>query len=324
MPEHPADSPLLATDLAGLALRNPVILAAGTAGYIDELAGPVDLARVGAVVSKSITAESRLGNPTWRVIESPVGMLNAIGLANVGVERFVSEFVPRAATAPTTIICSIAGHTIEGYIAVAERIETAPEIPAVEINVSCPNVVGGSDFGDSADQLRSLLRALRPTLLTTKMLVKLPPATTNAPGRSIVDLSRSAIDCGADAICIANTTPAMAIDVETRRPRLANGAGGLSGPAVHPIIVRLIHLAWTGAARETNVPIVGIGGVSSWRDAAEFILAGATAVEIGTALFADPRAPGRIVKGLERWVRRQGAANIADLVGAADMERRKT
>lgn len=313
----------LAIDLAGIPLRNPVLLAAGTAGYIDEMADALDLARVGGVVTKSITKEPRAGNETWRVVETPVGMLNAIGLANVGAERFASEYAPRAADAATTIVGSIAGHSHDDYLAVARLFDDIAAIPAVEINVSCPNVSGGGAFGESPAALRDLIADLRPALSHTKLLVKLPPITTgDADISDIVALARAAIDAGADALTIANTVPAMAIDVNTRQPKLSNITGGLSGPAVHPITVRLIHLVYQNVAKDAGVPIVGAGGVMNWRDAAEFILAGASAIEMGTALFIDPRAPIGVVRGLRRWVRQQGVESISDLVGAVRLPER--
>jgi len=322
---RPSDAPAdpLPVDLAGLHLANPVVLAAGTAGYVDEMAGAMDLASVGAVVTKSITGEPREGNETWRVAELPAGMLNAIGLANVGADRFAAEHGPRVGTAGTVVIGSIAGHSVDEFRRVARMFEAIDAIPAVEVNVSCPNVEQGTAFGDSPKALGELIGAVRAVLTRTKLIAKLPPAcaaTADAPG-GILPLARAAVDAGADALTIANTVPAMAIDVETRRPRLANVTGGLSGPAVHPIAVRLIHNVYTGLARERGVPIIGAGGVMGWRDAAEMILAGASAVEVGTALFADPRAPQRILRGLRKWVRAQGVASIGELVGAVETGR---
>lgn len=313
---HGADSAgALAVDLAGVALRNPVMLAAGTAGYIDEMSGAMDLGGVGAVVTKSITAEAREGNLTWRVLETRGGMLNAIGLANVGAEAFGRDHAPRAAQAPTVIVGSVAGFSIGEYVAAARVMEGATGIPAVELNVSCPNVHSGTMFGDEAGPLALLVNAVRKEL-TKKLFVKLPPALSAAPGGSIVELARAALGAGADGLVLANTIPAMAIDVETRRPRLANVTGGLSGPAVHLAAVRLVHLVHKALSGAT---IIGAGGVTTWEDAAEFILAGATAVQMGTALFADPRAPGRVVKGLEEWVRRQGKRSVRELVGAVEL-----
>lgn len=320
MPRNSDDR--LSVELAGIRLRNPVLLAAGTAGYADELADAFDLSRVGAVVTKSITAEPRPGNETWRVAEVPGGMLNAIGLANVGAERFREEFGPRLASLPTTVIGSIAGHSAEEFIAVARMFDALDAAPAVEINVSCPNVRDGTSFGESPDELLGLLSAVRSALTKTKMFVKLPPMTAgDGANAAIVALARAAIDAGADGLTIANTVPAMAVDPDSGEPRLANVTGGLSGPAVHPIAVRLVHLAYRHIARDAGVPIIAAGGVISWREAAEFILVGATAVEVGTATFADPRAATKIVKGLESWVRRQGAASVAELVGGVRLSK---
>jgi len=321
---------LLATNLAGVPLRSPVILAAGTAGTLDEMAGVLDLSRVGAVVTKSITRLAREGNPTWRILECKVGMLNAIGLANVGLEEFEAHIAPRVATVPTTVIGSIAGFSIDDYVAVAAAMDNVEAMPAVELNVSCPNVHGGLEFGSDPRLLRELVAAVRPALPNTRLFVKLSPVAVASP-HNVADFARAAIDAGAqpagpnqrpgaDALCIANTVPAMAIDVKSRRPRLANITGGLSGPAVHPIAVKLVYDAYRLVCRDTSTPIVGIGGVLTWDDAAEFILAGATAVEIGTGLFADPRIPLKVARGLERWSQKQGAANLSELVGAVRVE----
>ena len=311
--------------LAGLALRNPVILAAGTAGYLDEMADVLDLSQVGAVVTKSITALPREGNQTWRIIETKSGMLNAIGLANVGAEAFARDYAPRVKNVPTTVIGSVAGFSVDDYVAVAARMDAVEGIGAVEINVSCPNVHGGTEFGSDPRLLAELVRAVRPALAHTRLFVKLSPVATGPV--SIVEFARAAVEAGAqpagpnlrpgaDAVCLANTMPAMAIDVHTRRPRLANVTGGLSGPAVHPIAVRLVHEVYRKFAKSSGTPIVGIGGVLTWEDAAEFILVGASAVEMGTGLFVDPRSPAKVVRGLEKWARDQGTPNISDLVGA--------
>lgn len=323
----PDTGPILATDVAGLSLRNPVILAAGTCGYLDEMAGALDLARVGAIVTKSITRLPREGNETWRILDARAGMLNAIGLANVGLDRFAAHIAPRAATAPTVVIGSVAGFSVEDYVAVAAAMDDAEHLRAVEINVSCPNVRGATEFGADPASLRELVRAVRPVVASKPLIVKLSPIAIGNP--DIVDIARAAIDPGgqpagpnsrpgADAITIGNTIPAMAIDVRTRRPRLANVTGGLSGPALHPVAVRLVHLVHRGIARDSKTPLIGAGGVMRWEDAAEFILAGASGVQMGTALFADPKSPLVVVKGLARWVRRQGRESVAELVGALE------
>lgn len=325
-----AEESLLSVSLAGLPLRSPVILAAGTAGTLDEMADVLDLSRVGAVVTKSITRLAREGNPTWRILECKVGMLNAIGLANVGLDDFEAHVAPRVAEVPAAVIGSIAGFSIDDYVQVAAAMDGVPAIPAVELNVSCPNVHGGLEFGSDPRLLRELVAAVRPALPETRLFVKLSPVAVASP-HGIADFARAAIDAGAqptgpnqrpgaDALCIANTVPAMAIDVRTRRPRLANITGGLSGPAVHPIAVKLVYDAHRLVCRDAGVPIVGIGGVLTWEDAGEYILAGATAVEVGTGLFVDPRLPVKLGRGLERWVRAQGATSISELVGALRLE----
>lgn len=310
---NPEKDQPLTVELAGIRLRNPVVLAAGTAGFSDELVDVLDLAHVGAVVSKSITREPREGNKTWRILPAKAGMLNAIGLANPGIERFMTDIAPRLADAPTTVFGSIAGNSIEDYVSVARHMETLDAIPAVELNVSCPNVHGGTEFGVDPGALRELVGAVRTELRHTKLFVKLSPIAVGTP--TIVDVARSAVESGADGLSIANTVPAMAIDVRTRRPVLSNVTGGLSGLAVHPIAVRLVHLVYQGVAKDAGVPIMGIGGVTAWDDAAEMILAGASAVQVGSALFADPKIPVRINKGLAKWVRTHRVNQIEDLVG---------
>ncbi|MCE7974769.1 MAG: dihydroorotate dehydrogenase [Leptolyngbya sp. PLA1] len=318
-------APAIATTLAGLPLRTPVLLAAGTAGTLTEMADALDLSRVGAVVTKSITRLPREGNPTWRILPVDAGMLNAIGLANVGMDAFIRDYAPRAASVPTTVVGSISGFSIEDFVAVAAAMNAVDAIPAVELNVSCPNVKHNTEFGSDPPLLAELVREVRAVLTRTRLFVKLSPIA-NGPLK-LAEVARAAIEPsnsapsgpnqrpGCDALCVANTMPAMAIDVETRRPRLANVTGGLSGPAIHPIAVKLVHDVYRTVARDSQTPIVGIGGVLKWHHAAEFILAGASAVQVGTGLFADPSCPVGIAKGLESWVRRQGAGNIRDLVG---------
>ncbi|TVQ59360.1 MAG: dihydroorotate dehydrogenase [Phycisphaerales bacterium] len=310
------ESSLLSTDLAGIVLRNPVILAAGTAGYLDETADVLDLSRIGAVITKSITARPRPGNKTWRIIETRAGMLNAVGLANMGHEVFERELGPRVARVPTTVIGSISGFSVEDYVAVAAAMERIEAVPAVELNMSCPNVSGGMEFCSTPEMAGLLLREVRPVLQRCRLFVKLSPRTYD-----IVGVAGACIDAGVDALTIANTYPAMAIDVETRRPRLSRTTGGLSGPAIHPIALKLVHEVHQGVAMQAGVPIIGVGGVMRWEDAAEFILAGASAVQMGTAIFADPRSPQRVAQGLARWVRRQGCASLRELVGAMETDR---
>jgi len=292
-----------------------VLLAAGTCGYLDEMSDALDLSRVGGIVTKSITARPREGNKTWRVWPVPGGMLNAVGLANVGLEVFEREIGPRVKDAPTTVIGSVSGFSIEDYASVAGMMDQVEGMEGLELNLSCPNVHGGMEFGATAGAAGELVRQVRDVVKRLKMFVKLSPKTAD-----IVGVARACVEAGGDGLVIGNTFPAMAIDVETRRPVLSRGTGGLSGPAIHPIALRLVHEVYTGYARDAGVPIVGVGGVTTWKDAAEFVLAGASAVEMGTALFADPRAPLRVVSGLEKWVRRQGCSRIGELVGCVALE----
>ncbi len=305
----------LSVNLAGVALRNPIVAAAGTCGYAEELASLLPPGSVGAFVTKSITREPREGHPPWRLVELPQGMLNAVGLANVGLEEFLARKLPAAheARSGAVLIVSIAGNSIEDYCAVAAAFDADERLPIVELNVSCPNTSDGQVFGEDPARLRDLLSRVRPLLRRARMLVKLSPNVAD-----ITRLAAAAVEAGADGLTLINTVSAMAIDVETRTARLGAGpgAGGLSGPAIHPIAVRMVHQVYRAVARPAGVPIVGLGGVMGWRDAAEFILAGATAVGMGTALFVDPRAPVAVVKGLEKWVSRQGCTSVRELVGA--------
>ncbi len=302
------------------------MMAAGTAGTLDEYADVMDLSRVGAIVTKSITVEPRMGNATWRIVPTAHGMLNAIGLANVGIDAFVREYAPRIASVPTAVIGSVSEFSIDGYVKVAAAFEKIPGVLGVELNVSCPNVNHGCEFGLDVTLLSELVRNVRDVLRTRRLLVKLSPAVMGLPG-GVVSAVRAAIEPGgqgggpnnrpgADVVCLANTVPAMAIDVKTRRPRLSRGGGGLSGPGIKPIAVRLVHDAYKGICKQTNTPIIGIGGVLTWEDAAEFMIAGASAVEVGTGLFVDPRCPVTISKGLEKWGRAQGFAQIASATGS--------
>jgi dihydroorotate dehydrogenase (NAD+) catalytic subunit len=321
-------SSTLSTNLAGLALRSPVLLAAGTAGTLDELADALDLARIGGLVTKSITPEPRDGNQPWRVVPLEAGMLNAIGLANPGIEAFVKDYAQRVPSVGCAVIGSIAGFCVDDYVRVASALDACNCFGAVELNVSCPNVHKGCEFAADPELLQELLREVRAVLPRTRLFVKLSPIPTGKVTMS--DIARAAIDVprsnptgpnsrpGADALCIANTTPAMAIDVVTRRPKLGRITGGLSGPAVHPMAVKLVFDVHRAVAKATSTPIIGIGGVLRWEHAAEFILAGATAVQVGTGLFVDPRCPLKIQRGLEKWVASQRAGSIASLIGAVD------
>lgn len=300
----------LSVSLAGVRLRNPIIAAAGTCGYVDELADVLDPSRLGAIVTKSITAQPREGHRPWRMVEVPRGMLNAVGLANVGLLRFLAEKLPAAASLDTVLIGSIAGDSIDDYVAVADAFDAEERLPLVELNVSCPNTEDGRIFGEDPDRLRQLLSEVRQVLSRTKMLVKLSPNVSD-----IVAMAGAAIEAGADGLTLINTVSALAIDVESRSCRLSRGVGGLSGPAIHPIALRMVHEVYHAVAGPAGVPLVGLGGVMTWTDAAEFILAGATAVGMGTALLVDPRSPRTVLKGLRTWVHRQGCTSVGELQG---------
>lgn len=313
----PALDANLATTVAGIPLAAPIILAAGTCGVLDEMSDVIDLSRVGAVVTKSITPEPRDGNAAWRIIPAgSAGMLNAIGLANPGLDVFLEHIAPRAGAMPCKVFVSVAGFSVEDYVKVAANIEAFSAehhacFPAIELNISCPNVKTGTEFGHTPALCREVVSAVRGVLKSTRMFVKLGPMTPE-----FTTVAQAALAAGADGLTICNTIPAMAIDVESRRPVLANTTGGLSGPGLHPVALRLVHDVYQKVARERSAPILGLGGVLTWNDAAEFILAGASAVQVGTGLFVNPRLPYGLAKGLAKWTRRQGAGAIGELVGA--------
>ena len=303
----------LATSIAGVELSGPIVSAAGTGGSCTELADILDLRCLGAVTTKSITAESREGNQPYRVVDVPGGMLNAVGLTNKGVDAFIEQDVPKLASQPTVFIGSIAGHSIDDYVTVATAFEAVDSLPIVELNLSCPNSSSGRRFTDGPDELAEVIRATRQVLPTTKMLVKLPLLFETAS-----DMASAAIEAGVDGLTMINTVPALSIDVKTRRPRLGYGAGGLSGPAVHTPAVGMVRRVYEDVTRDAGIPIIGLGGVQAWEHAAAFILAGATAVGIGTTLFHSPAAPRRIGRGLARWVAMHGCSSLSELIGQMD------
>ncbi len=307
-------SPRLTTNLAGIELATPVVLAAGTAGVLDEMSDVLRLDRIGAIVTKSITRAPRQGNAFPRITFTQAGMLNAIGLANPGLDAFVADIAPRIARVPAAIIGSIAGDSVEDYLAIAQAMDAIEGLGIIELNVSCPNVHSGLEFGADPDALGELVSAVSGSLNDTKVFVKLSPITIGTP-YTIVDLAQTAIDAGAQGLTLTNTVPAMGIDVHTQKPILSNTIGGLSGPAIHPIVVRLVHLVYAQVAKDTGVPIMAAGGVTRWQDAAEFILAGASAVQIGAGSFANPRTAVKVTKGLEKWVARMGKPNVSELIG---------
>ncbi len=276
-----------------------------------ELASVDRLRGLGAVVTKSITLEPREGNEAMRVADTEVGMVNAVGLANVGLDAFVTDIGMQLRDLPIPAIPSIAGESIGDYEQVAAAMQAMTAVRAVEVNVSCPNTDDGRAFAESPSRLRDLLVDLRRVLKGTSMIVKLP-LDFDQPSRA----ATVAVEAGADALTLINTVPAMAIDVKTRRSRLGRWSGGASGPGIHPLAVRMLADEHRDLAGPAGIPIIGLGGVSRWQDAAELVLAGASAVGIGTALFVDPRRPRRLLKGLRRWVASQGCASVQELVGA--------
>ena len=290
-----------------------MLTCSGTCGYAFEYADFMDLSQLGAFVTKSITLHERAGNEPTRIVETRAGMLNAIGLANVGLARFVAEKVPQLRKMPCPVVVNVAGHSFDDYIETCAAMNALDCVAAVELNVSCPNVKDGLTFGTHPGRLQELTAQVKKVLPNKKLMVKLSPNVED-----ITLTAKAAIDGGADILSLVNTFTAMAIDINKRRPRLANVTGGLSGPAIKPIALHLVSRVYRSVAKSAGVPIVGMGGVQYWQDAAEFVLAGASAVAIGTALFIDPATPNKIGNGLDNWLKQQGIARLGDLVGALE------
>jgi dihydroorotate dehydrogenase (NAD+) catalytic subunit len=293
--------------LAGIALRNPVMTASGTFGYGEEFAAHVDLERLGAFITKGLSLRPRSGNPTPRIVETPAGMLNAIGLQNVGLDVFIERKLPFLRSVNTPCIVNFFGDSVEEYGEMARRLDGITEIAALEMNISCPNVKhGGIVFGSDPACAAEVVATCRKA--TAKpLIVKLSPNVTD-----IVATARACADAGADALSLINTLIGMAIDIDTRRPVLANVTGGLSGPAIKPIALRMV---WA-VSRVVKLPIIGVGGIMTATDAIEFLLAGATAIQIGTASFVTPDAAQRVAEEMETWMRAQGETDIRALIGA--------
>ncbi|MDP7005437.1 MAG: dihydroorotate dehydrogenase [Phycisphaerales bacterium] len=296
-------------------LRNPVVLAAGTCGVMGEIGDAINLSNIGAITTKSITKEPQIGNTPDRIHPLQNGMINAIGLANEGIDSFVENQVTKISSIDTTVIASVAGDSISSYVEVARRMDDIDGINLVEINVSCPNTDDGMEFGLCTKKLSELLTEVRQSLTRSSMIVKL-----SAVAGDIRPHAEVAINCGADALTLINTIPALSIDIETRKPNISRGIGGLSGAIVHPVAVRTVQNVYSDVAMNSNTPIIGTGGVMNWKDAAEFILAGATAVGIGTASFINPSISIKVVKGLTTWVRNQGCDCLTELVGAISLK----
>lgn len=297
----------LSVRLGRLALKNPIATASGTFGYGLEFAGFVDLASIGAISVKGLSLRPCLGNPPPRICETDAGMLNAIGLQNVGIEEFLSEKLPKLHELSATVIANVWGDTEDEYRRVVERIGDDPRVAAVELNVSCPNVVkGGMVFGNDPAALGALVAAVRPAT-RLPLVVKLSPNVTD-----VVTAAKAAVDGGADVLSLINTLVGLSIDVETREPRIGFTTGGLSGPAIRPVALRMV---WEVRRALPHVPVFGIGGIETVEHVLEFLIAGADAVQVGTANFRDPGVSGRLVDDLARWCERHGVARVAELTG---------
>ncbi len=296
----------LSVAIGSLHFSNPVMTASGTFGYAAEFANLVDLDRLGALVVKGISIKPRPGNPPPRIAETSCGMLNAIGLENVGLERFVTVKMPFLRTCRSRVVVNILGDSIEEYAILAKELSKVPGIDALEVNISCPNVKkGGVAFGTVPEMAAAVTSAVK-NVTDLPVIVKLSPNVTD-----IVAMARAVAESGADAVSLINTLIGMAIDAQTRRPKLANIIGGLSGPAIKPIALRMV---WQ-VASAVSIPVIGIGGISTAEDAIEFLLAGATAVQVGTANFYNPAATGQILTGIESYLRQQGESSVRAIIG---------
>lgn len=296
----------LGVNIGGLNLKNPVLTASGTFGYGEEFADFIDLNRLGGFVIKGTTINHREGNPYPRMAETPSGMLNAVGLQNKGVDYFIENIYPRIKNVDSHVIVNVSGATIDDYVAVCEKLSPLDKINAIEVNISCPNVKqGGMAFGTTCDGAAQVARAVRKAFPKT-VIIKLSPNVTD-----ITEIARAVEAEGADAVSLINTLLGMAIDVERQRPYLSTITGGLSGPAVRPVAVRMV---WQ-VAKTVKIPVVGLGGIMNGRDAIEFMLAGARAIQVGTANFVDPSVTMKIIDYMEDYCQRHGISDINDIVG---------
>lgn len=296
----------LSVNIAGVEFKNPLITASGTFGYGKEYERFYPLSILGGISTKGTTLERRFGNPAPRVAETPMGMLNSVGLENPGLDQFLEKELPYLMGKDTVVIANIAGNTVEDCVEICQRLdETA--VHMIELNISCPNVKhGGAAFGTSCESAAEITKAVRK--VTTKpLMVKLSPNVT-----SIADIAKSVEYAGADAVSLINTIVGMRIDINSKRPVLRQNVGGLSGPAVFPVAVRMV---WQ-VANAVKIPVVGMGGISSWLDAVEMMMAGAAAFQVGAALFSDPMLPVNLIKGLEEYLSNKGIENISDITGS--------
>jgi len=300
------DDACLATSLCGIALRNPVLAASGTFGYGVEFERLVDLNALGGLVVKGLSREPMAGNPPPRIWEAAAGMLNSIGLQNIGVRAFVREKLPQLARLRTAVFANVFGYTSEDYVEVVRVLESAEGLAGYELNVSCPNTQQGGIYFSSDPALLAEVVGRVKHVARRPVIVKLSPNVA-----AIEPLARAAEQSGADAISLVNTFVALAIDARARRPRLGAGFGGLSGPGIKPIALRLVYQA----AQAVKIPVIGLGGIATGEDAAEFLVAGASAVQVGTATFWDPRSAVRVARELGRFLRKQGVGNVREIVG---------
>lgn len=300
----------LSVEIGKLKLKNPIMTASGTFGYGEEFADFIDLNRLGGIIVKGTTLHHREGNPYPRMAETPSGMLNAVGLQNKGVDYFIEHIYPRIKDLDTRVIVNVSGSCIDDYVAVCEKLSPLDKVAAVEINISCPNVKqGGMGFGTTCSGAESVTSAVRKAYDGT-MIVKLTPNVTD-----ITEIARAVETAGANAVSLTNTFLGMAIDVEKRKPMLSTITGGLSGPCIRPIAVRMV---WQ-VANAVKVPVVGLGGIASGRDAIEFLLAGATAVQIGTANFVDPQVTVKAIDYIEDYLKRHQIASVRELIGGMEV-----
>jgi dihydroorotate dehydrogenase (NAD+) catalytic subunit len=296
----------LSVNIGKLKLKNPVMTASGTFGYGEEYAEFVDLNLLGAIVVKGISLRPMEGNPAPRICETPCGMLNAIGLQNVGLKKFVTDKLPYLRNFDTKIIVNILGNSVQEYVKLGKALDDTG-IDGIELNVSCPNVKnGGIAFGTDQRSLAKLVSAVKKTVSTAVIITKLSPSVSSIP-----DFARVSEDAGSDALSLINTIPALSIDIETGKPKLANITGGLSGPAIKPIALRMV---WE-ASQAVKIPVIGIGGILNASDAIEFMLAGASAVQVGTGNFLNPRATSEIIEGLAAYLHRRHSHTIRDIIG---------
>jgi dihydroorotate dehydrogenase (NAD+) catalytic subunit len=299
----------LSVRLGPLTLRNPILVASGTFGYAREMAGAVDFTSLGGIIPKTVTRQPRIGNPPSRTVETPSGMLNAIGLDNDGIEYFIAHHLPYLRTVPTAIIANIAGKNATEFVEMAAMLDSQPGLAAVELNLSCPNVAGGVDFATDPHVTKAVVRGVRQ-VCRLPLIAKLTPNVTN-----VVPIAAAAMEGGADILSLVNTFVGMAIDWKRRRPILGNITGGLSGPAIKPLALRLV---WQ-VARHVKAPILGIGGIQSVDDVMEFLLAGASAVQLGTVNFYDPTASMRIVTELPQALQHFKAGSVTEVVGTLQL-----